>query len=39
MPKDDEVMLNAINGALAAMKADGTYDTLVEQYISSYSAE
>ena len=39
MPKDDEVMLNAINGALADMKADGTYDQLVEQYINSYEAE
>ncbi len=39
MPKDDEVMLDAINGALADMKADGTYDTLVEQYINSYEAE
>jgi arginine/lysine/histidine transporter system substrate-binding protein len=39
MPKDDEVMLEAINNALAEMKADGTYDTLVEQYINSYEAE
>lgn len=39
MPKDDEVMLNAINGALADMKADGTYDQLVDQYINGYEAE
>lgn len=39
MPKDDEVMLNAINGALADMKADGTYDQLLEQYVNSYEAE
>ena len=39
MPKDDEVMLNAINGALADMKADGTYDTLVDEYINNYEAE
>ncbi len=39
MPKDDEVMLDAINTALAEMKADGTYDTLVEQYINGYEAE
>lgn len=39
MPKDDEVMLNAINSALADMKADGTYDQLLEQYINSYEAE
>ena len=39
MPKDDEVMLNAINNALAEMKEDGTYDALVEEYISNYEAE
>lgn len=39
MPKDDEVMLNAINSVLADMKADGTYDQLLEQYINSYEAE
>lgn len=39
MPKDDEVMLNAINGALADMKADGTYEKLVDQYINGYEAE
>lgn len=39
MPKDDEVMLNAINGALADMKADGTYDQLLEQYVNNYEAE
>ncbi len=39
MPKDDEVMLNAINSALADMKADGTYDQLLELYINSYEAE
>ncbi|MDD6363439.1 MAG: transporter substrate-binding domain-containing protein [Lachnospiraceae bacterium] len=39
MPKDDEVMLGAINGALEAMKADGTYDSLVEKYINNYEAQ
>ncbi len=39
MPKDDEVMLDAINSALADMKADGTYDQLLELYINSYEAE
>ncbi len=39
MPKDDEVMLNAINNALAEMKEDGTYDALVEEYINNYEAE
>lgn len=39
MPKDDEVMLNAINSALADMKADGTYDQLLDQYINNYEAE
>lgn len=39
MPKDDEVMLNAINGVLADMKADGTYDQLLEQYVNNYEAE
>ena len=39
MPKDDEVMLNAINGALADMKADGTYDKLLDEYINNYEAE
>ena len=39
MPKDDEVLLDAINSALADMKADGTYDELLEQYISNYQAE
>ena len=39
IPKDDEVMLNAINGALADMKADGTYDQLLEQYVNNYEAE
>jgi ABC-type amino acid transport substrate-binding protein len=39
MPKDDEVMLNAINSTLADMKSDGTYDKLLEQYINNYEAE
>lgn len=39
MPKDDEVMLGAINGALEAMKADGTYDSLIEKYINNYEAQ
>ncbi len=39
MPKDDEVMLGAINGALEAMKADGTYDSLVEKYINNYESQ
>ena len=39
MPKDDDVMLGAVNGALEAIKADGTYDTLVEKYINNYEAQ
>lgn len=39
MPKDDDAMLQAINGALSDMKADGTYDSLVDQYINNYEAE
>jgi len=39
MPKDDEVMLNAINSALQAMKDDGTYDQLLDQYVNNYEAE
>ena len=39
MPKDDEVMLNAINSTLADMKSDGTYDKLLDQYINNYEAE
>lgn len=39
MPKDDEVMLKAINSVLSEMTDDGTLDSLVEQFISNYEAE
>ena len=39
MPQDDEILIEAINGALADMVEDGTYDELVEEYISNYEAE
>lgn len=39
MPQDDLVMVEAINQALADMVSDGTYDALVEEYVSNYQAE
>ena len=39
LPKDDDVFLQGVNDALAAMKDDGTYDKLVEDYITNYKAE
>jgi ABC-type amino acid transport substrate-binding protein len=30
--KDDPEMLNLLNEAIAAVRADGTYDRLVDQY-------
>lgn len=33
MPKGDTALVNAINKALAELKADGTYDQLVAEYI------
>ena len=39
MPQDDEILVEAVNGALEDMMADGTYDALVEEYISNYEAE
>lgn len=33
LPKGDTTLLNKINQALAELKADGTFDALVEQYI------
>lgn len=38
MSKDETAMREAVNAALADLKADGTYDELVEEYISSYDA-
>ena len=35
MPKGDTVLAEKINAALAEMKADGTFDALVEQYIQN----
>ena len=34
MPKGDTALADAINGALAELKADGTFDKLVEEYIN-----
>lgn len=39
MPQDDEILVEAVNSALADMMEDGTYDALVEEYISNYEAE
>lgn len=39
MPQDDEILVAAVNAALADMVADGTYDSLVEDYITNYEAE
>lgn len=39
MPQDDEILVAAINEAMAEIDADGTYETLVEEYISNYEAE
>lgn len=39
MPKDDAELGDAINSTLKAMKDDGTYDALVEQWINNYEAE
>ena len=33
--KDNTALLDAINGALAELKADGTIDSIVAKYISS----
>ena len=33
MPKGDTELAEQINGALAEMKEDGTFDALVKQYI------
>ncbi len=35
MPKGDAYLVEMINGALEALKADGTYDKLVKQYIEA----
>lgn len=34
LPKGDTVLLEAVNSALAELKADGTFDALVEEYIN-----
>ncbi len=39
VPKDDAALLDAINEALSEMKADGTYDKLVDEWINNYEAE
>lgn len=39
MPKGNQALTDAVNAALDAMKADGTFDKLVEEYITGYSAE
>lgn len=39
LPKGDTVLVNAVNQALSDMKADGSFDKLVEEYINNYSAE
>ncbi len=33
MPKNDNELTDAVNAALSELKADGTYDSLVKQYI------
>ena len=35
LPKGDEALAEAVNGALAELKADGTFDELVNQYIEN----
>ena len=35
MPKGDTVLTEKVNAALAEIKADGTFDKLVEQYIQN----
>lgn len=39
MQKEDTALQTAINAALAAMKADGTYDKIVDEEINNYEAE
>lgn len=39
MPKDDDHLKAAIDAALSEMRADGTYDALVEEWINNYEAE
>ncbi len=39
MPKGDTELAEKINGALQELKEDGTFDQLVEDYITNYSAE
>jgi len=39
LPKGDTELLDAVNGAIDAMKADGTFDSLVDKWINNYSAE
>ena len=39
MPKGDTELADKINGALQELKEDGTFDQLVEEYITNYSAE
>jgi ABC-type amino acid transport substrate-binding protein len=39
MPKGDTLLVDAVNAALASMKADGTFAALEKQYIDNYSAK
>lgn len=39
MPKGDTALVNAVNQALAELKEDGTFDKLVEEYITNYKVE
>ncbi len=35
LPKGDAALADAVNGALAELKSDGTFDELVSQYIEN----
>ena len=35
LPKGDTALADAVNGALAELKSDGTFDELVSQYIEN----
>ena len=39
VPKDNPILLESINTALAALRADGTYDEIFDEYIVNWSAE
>lgn len=39
LPKGDTVLVDAVNETLSAMKEDGSFDKMVDEYINNYQAE